>query len=683
MVRYWTPEATLLGLCKHGADNIRTHFSLLSTTDPVKSSTLRYEPGVDGIRAFAVLAVVAYHFGWLSTPGGFLGVDVFFTISGFLITSLLVSEYRRTGRIDVREFWKRRARRLLPALFVFLAVTAAYVAAFVPTEIDRVQRELFPALGYFTNWFLIGYNESYFETFARPSLWRHLWSLAVEEQFYIVWPVLFVFLRRVRTTLIVGLIGVLALASTWWMANLFVPFEDPSRVYYGTDTRATGILVGAILGLLRHRLPVIEHKRRWPLFVGVTGLGTLIWMVVAVNDFDPWLYQGGFLLTAAASTAAIIGVVGSRSLRSIVGSAPMRWVGLRSYGLYMWHWPVVVFTRPNIDVFWDPTVVTLVRLVGALILTEISYRWIEMPARNGALGRWWQRVRSGRERLVPRSAWRVVVTTYIALFSMPLAIVLASPPPEAPAFREEVAMIQTSEMPLTATPIPLTAFPTTSLPTTTVPTTTVPTTSVPTTSVPTTSVPTTAPETVRRTMPPRAREPATTPEPATVFAIGDSVMLGAVGELQAAFGGAIEVDALKARSWTNGIEVLRARFRDGNVDDIVIVHLGYNGPVNSDMLDALIDATTGVRRVYILTIQIDRRWESRINELIRERAGSVAVMRVIEWKLLAESDRSLLGRDNIHLSPDGQRVYAELIASAVGDITSCAATTSCVNEAAR
>ncbi len=658
MVHDWTPKATLLGLCKHGADTILDHFLPLSMTDPVKPLALRYEPGVDGIRAFAVLAVVAYHFGWLSTPGGFLGVDVFFTISGYLITSLLVAEYRRTGRIDVREFWKRRARRLLPALFVFLAVTAAYVAAFVPTEVDRVQRELIPALGYFTNWFLIGYNESYFETFARPSLWRHLWSLAVEEQFYIVWPVLFVVLRKVRTALVIALIGVLALASTWWMANLFVPFEDPSRVYYGTDTRATGILVGAILGFIRHRLPVVEHKRRWPLLVGMAGLGTLTWMVVAVNGFDPWLYQGGFLLTAVASAAAIIGVVGSRFLRSIVGAAPMRWIGLRSYGLYMWHWPVVVFTRPNIDVFWDPTVVTVVRLAGALVLTEISYRWIETPARNGALGRWWQRVRSGQERLVPRSAWRVVVTTYIALFSMPLAIVLASPPPEAPTFSEEVAIVQTSEMPLTATPVTLAAFPTT-------------------------SVPTTTPETVFRTMPPREREPTAAPVPATVLAIGDSVMLGAMEELQTAFSGAIEVDALKARSWTNGIEALRTRFRDGNVDDIVVVHLGYNGPVNSDMLDALIDATTGARRVYILTVRIDRRWESRINELIRERAESVAVVRVIDWKLLAESDRSLLGRDNVHLSPDGQRVYAELIASAVGDLTSCATTTSCVNDAAR
>lgn len=660
----------MLGLCKHGADTTRDCFPPLSVTKPLKSPTLRYEPGVDGIRAFAVLAVVAYHFGWLSTPGGFLGVDVFFTISGYLITSLLVAEYQRTGRIDIREFWKRRARRLLPALFVFLAVTAAYVAAFVPTEVDRVQRELFPALGYFTNWFLIGYNESYFETFARPSLWRHLWSLAVEEQFYIVWPVLFFVLRKVRTALTVTLVLVIALVSTWWMANLFVPFEDPSRVYYGTDTRAAGILIGVALGFLRHRLPVVEHKRRWPGLVGVLGLTMLVWMVATVNGFDPWLYRGGFLLTGVASAAAIVGVVGSRSLRLIVGSAPMRWVGLRSYGLYMWHWPVVVFTRPNIDVFWDPKIVTVVRLAVALILTEISYRWIEMPVRNGALGRWWQRVRSGRERLVPRSAWRVVVTTYIAVFSMPLAIVLASPAPQAPGFESTTTLIESANV-LT---IPTTAVPQPGSEPVAVPPSTTTLLVVP---------PPVEPTTVRRTMPPRAPDPIDTPASATVFAIGDSVMLGAQEELQALFGDAIEVDALKARSWTNAVGVLRARFMDGTVDDIVIVHLGYNGPVSSDMLDTLIDATAGAKRIYLLTIRIDRRWESSINELIRNRSDSTDSVRVIEWKLLAESDRSLLGRDNIHLSPEGQRAYAELIASVVGDVTSCAATTSCFNDAAR
>jgi peptidoglycan/LPS O-acetylase OafA/YrhL len=629
-------------------------------TEPVKTPTLRYEPGVDGIRAFAVLAVVGYHFGWLSTPGGFLGVEVFFTISGYLITSLLVAEYRHTGRIDLREFWKRRARRLLPALFVFLAVTAGYVAAFVPSEVERVQRELFPALGYFTNWFLISYNESYFETFARPSLWRHLWSLAVEEQFYIVWPLLFVVVRKVRTALTIALVGVVVLASTWWMANLFVPFKDPSRVYYGTDTRVAGILVGVILGYLRHRIPLVEARRRWPFVAGVAGLGTLVWIVVTVNDFDPWLYQGGFLLTAVASAAAIVGVVGSRSLRLLVGSAPMRWIGLRSYGLYMWHWPVVVFTRPNIDVFWDPTLVTLFRLAVALLLTEISYRWIEVPARSGAIGRWWERVRTGRERLVPRSAWRVVVTTYIALFSMPLAIVLASPPPTTTTFDPTNVTVATSAAPTIPSTLALAAIP-----------------------EPSTSTTTQPPQTVRRTMPPVRKPPTTVPELATVFALGDSVMLGAEEELQEVFGEAIKVDAIKARSWTNGIETLRARFSGGVVDDIVIVHLGYNGPVNSEMLDALIEATNGARRVYFVTIRIDRRWEPRINELIRERADNDPTVRVIDWKTLADSNRDLLGRDNIHLSTEGQLVYAELVAFSVGDLTSCAATTSCNNENAK
>ena len=301
----------------------------------------------------------------------------------------------------MRPGWCAAMLELLAALFVFLAFTAAYVAAFVPSEVARVQREIFPALGYATNWYLIGYNESYFESFGRPSLWRHLWSLAIEEQFYIGFPLLFVVFRKIRGALAVFLVVVVALASTWWMARLVVAFEDPSRVYYGTDTRAAGLLVGVILGLARHRMPLAESTRRWPVVFGVAGLATLIWLVATMNDFEPRLYRGGFLITSVATAFVIIGVVGSKRLRAIVGAAPLRWIGLRSYSLYLWHWPVyITLNSARTGVSGWP--LFLIQLVVTLVIATASFVWLEQPIREGVFSaRRWGLVTA----VAPRSSW--------------------------------------------------------------------------------------------------------------------------------------------------------------------------------------------------------------------------------------------------------------------------------------
>src|ERR671913_366524 len=253
-------------------------------TSRVPEVRLSYSPGLDGLRALAVMAVLLYHadLGWI--PGGFLGVEVFFVISGYLITALLLSERRHEGSIDLKNFWLRRARRLLPALYVLLVVTLAFAVVFLPGEVVGLRGDVLAAFGYVTNWFLIFGQESYFEAVGRPSVLQHLWSLAVEEQFYLIWPIVLAVglgigatrLRR-RRVLIVTLAG--AAASAVAMALLYAPGVDPSRIYYGTDTRATGLLVGAALAFLwspgeksrpaetrRHRLKLAgrgRFRRRW------------------------------------------------------------------------------------------------------------------------------------------------------------------------------------------------------------------------------------------------------------------------------------------------------------------------------------------------------------------------------------------------------------------------------------
>jgi peptidoglycan/LPS O-acetylase OafA/YrhL/CubicO group peptidase (beta-lactamase class C family) len=375
----------------------------MSTPGPTATSSpgeikLPFLPGLDGLRAFAVIAVLLYHAD-LPLRGGFLGVEVFFTLSGFLITALLVGEQAATGRIDLRDFWMRRARRLLPALaLVLLSVFA--IAAMLPTgETAGLGGDLLAAIGYVMNWRLVLSGQSYFDAGVRPSLLQHLWSLAVEEQFYLIWPLLFVAgLRLLRPTGLLLTTLLLAAGSAFLSATLYDPGADPSRIYYGTDTRASGILLGAALAMLwaPWRQPALSSRRlgRALDVGGLLALGGLVFAVVQLFDSHPLLYRGGLIAVAVLTLVVIAGLTHpqARLLPALLGSAPLRWVGVRSYGIYLWHWPVFQVTRPFMDVpFGNPAALVL-RLALALLLAELSYRWVEAPVRAGAIGRLWRAI---------------------------------------------------------------------------------------------------------------------------------------------------------------------------------------------------------------------------------------------------------------------------------------------------
>jgi peptidoglycan/LPS O-acetylase OafA/YrhL len=346
-------------------------------------------PGVDGLRALAVLAVFVYHFhnggGWL--PGGFLGVDVFFVISGYLITSLLLSEFRVTGRVDLVRFWLRRARRLLPAVGVLIGVVMVLAVFFSFGDISVLRGDALASMGYVTNWELIFSHQSYFEQFARPSLFRHLWSLAVEEQFYLLWPLAFGFCmtRFGRRRLLLGVITG-ALASSLLMAILFDP-GNPNRVFYGTDTRATPLLIGVALAFLWHPDQLrAQTGRLAPALidlVGAVALGMVVVTFLTVHDYDLSLYRGGFLLLSLWS-ALLIGALAhpAAQIGRVVGNPVARWLGLRSYSFYLWHWPVLELTRPGIDVsLFSPVLFTL-QLAATIALADLSYRYVEQPFRR-------------------------------------------------------------------------------------------------------------------------------------------------------------------------------------------------------------------------------------------------------------------------------------------------------------
>jgi len=369
-----------------------------------------YIPGLDGLRAIAVIAVLLYHArdisglpGLLRPSSGFLGVEVFFVISGYLITALLLGEHARTGSVRLGGFWIRRARRLLPALYLLLVGLIAVVA--VSGEgVRSIRDELLGAVFYASNWLLIVQDSSYFETIGRPSLLQHLWSLAVEEQFYLLWPlIVFVGLRwfghRTLFTLTVGA-ATAATVVAWILFDQLPQYGDVTAIYYRTDIRAGGLLIGAAFAFLWRPWVASEWSEpgAQPLRLGldIVGAAALVAVVIAQYTFTDqvvdWaanrkLYHAGFLFTSVPTILLILAVVtpGSR-IGQALGNRVLRWIGTRSYALYLWHWPVYQLTRPRVDVALDGWASLLIRLAITVALAELSYRLVEQPIRQRRLG---------------------------------------------------------------------------------------------------------------------------------------------------------------------------------------------------------------------------------------------------------------------------------------------------------
>ncbi len=365
-----------------------------------KQSRIR---GLDGLRAFAVVAVIAYHLAPSAVPGGFLGVDVFFVVSGFLITTLLVREISGTGRLSMPQFWVRRGRRLLPALAA-VVVTSLIAARLVdPDLLVGVRRQVLGAATFSTNWLSIGAGTSYFDR-TQPELFATLWSLAIEEQFYLLWPALLVALLvvartwRTRSRIALGA----AIVSALLMAVLYRSGADPTRVYYGTDTHAAGLLLG-VAGALAWTGGLRVTGRRWVAPLALVGLVVLVLLLHSESGFT---YRGGLVLASGLALLAVLGCLdaGSSYVRALE-VRPVRWVGERSYGLYLWHWPVilvvdaVVGAQVGTGAWWRGAAVAIALTV---VLAWASYRWIESPVRSAG----WRATAARVAATVRAPAWR-------------------------------------------------------------------------------------------------------------------------------------------------------------------------------------------------------------------------------------------------------------------------------------
>jgi peptidoglycan/LPS O-acetylase OafA/YrhL len=394
----------------------------------------RYMPGLDGLRAIAVLAVIAFHldFGW--APGGLLGVGIFFTLSGYLITDILLAQFARRGAIKLGRFWLGRARRLLPALFLMLLIVLAWVTIFGPAQPDQFRKSVVSAIFYVNNWQQIAANVSYFARFAPEQPLNHLWSLSVEEQFYIFWPFLLLiglklFPERqangLRPKLALWTLA-LAIASSILMAILYHPSLDPSRVYYGTDTRAAGLLFGAALAMVwpsrRLTKKITRGARKNLDLLGCAGLLIIAIMIWRTGEFSQFLYRGGFVVLSLATVMVLMPLAHPACrLGTVIGCKPMRWIGVRSYGIYLWQTPVIVLTSPQ-----GPHGRSLVRdvlqLAAIFIIAALSWKYVEEPIRHGAIGRLLaRRRRVGWSWATFSPEGRIVLCSVVLLFLIAIA----------------------------------------------------------------------------------------------------------------------------------------------------------------------------------------------------------------------------------------------------------------------
>ena len=671
---------------------------------PAVKMRRRYITGVDGLRALAVLAVLAYHLNLPWAQGGIVGVTVFFVISGFLITGILFAELDEKNSLDLKRFWVRRLRRLMPAVLLLLAVTA--VASWFLNQglLFKLRGDLLSTLLWFTNWWYIFRQQSYFEAISSPSPVLHFWSLAIEEQFYLVWPLVMLALWRlgVRRRGLRRTCFVLAVASAVAMAVLYDPTSDPSRVYYGTDTRAFSLLIGGWLALCYRasvrspqHLTATWHRtlQRFVMgLVGLLGVAALAAMVAFIPGTDSFWYRGGFVVASicACLVIASVSMQGSLFCR-VLSCAPLKWLGTRSYGIYLWHYPLLLLMNPSNASTADPVQVVL-ELVAILVAAELSYRLVENPIRHGAIGGCFRDLRAGE--LGALRGFRMVLATLatVALLGgagTALALVpevnndqgllteadiqagtsegtivkeddSAAAPDGADADSDATASGDGSSGDATADADAAATGDATA------------------DAAGTGATDATAAADAATADAAEAEPVVTGYEP---LMIGDSVSIGLTDVFHQAYTGGL-IDACGNRQISMGQQVYDYYRDRGEVGTNVIIALGTNGSFTADQLEAFLADIGSERTVWLVANRVPSSWHRTTNQTIRDAAASHSNVHVIDWEAYSEGHDEWVGEDGIHLTYEGRVAYMQMIVDAIGSNKMIEAATKKANEAA-
>ena len=565
----------------------------------------RYIPAIDGLRAFAVFAVILYHMNLPFAQGGLLGVTVFFVISGYLITGLLTAEWESSGTINLPQFWLRRIRRLFPAIVVVIVVMAAVFTIASPTLLAKMRPDIIPGLFWFENWWYILRDLSYFEAAGAPSPLTHFWSLAIEEQFYLVWPILLlcVYKAGAKKKLVRRICLALAAVSAIAMAVLYDPAGDPSRVYYGTDTRAFSLLIGAWLSFAWPGAQLTpEGTRNVPATsarvldaVGVAAFLGIVAMCVLISGYSDFMYYGGLVLCSVLSAVVIAVLAHPSSLFArVAGCKPLVWIGQRSYGMYLWHFPIIELLQPR-NATALPWWIHLVEIALILVISHLSYEFIETPIRKQGFIAFFKQIRQRIPALV--AAGVITAVAVVGIITVPQAT-------DGGDAGEQRVMSATLKKPLADGVY-------------------------------------------------------------DVVFIGDSVSLGVSDELSEAFphglvyteGG---MQVFEAR------DVFADYIEQGYVGDTVIFSLGSNGYLQSDELQQLMDLCGPDREVWFVNIRVpDSRCDPN-NAVLEEFVDEHENAHLLDWYGLTEGHDDWLSEDGIHLNGDGHAAYLNLIVDGVG-----------------
>jgi len=663
-----------------------------------------YMPALDGVRTLAVLAVIAYHFNFSWAGGGLLGVCLFFVLSGYLITDLLIYEWDLSKKINLKNFWLRRARRLLPALFIMLAGVALWLIIFDPSRLSSYWQDELASVFYVSNWWFIFHKVSYFESFGPPSPLGHLWSLAVEEQFYIFWPLLMWlglrFVRHRGRLAFLTLIGVIISAVS--MALIYQPGMDPNRVYYGTDTRAFALLIGAALAFVwpsRQLNKTLSGKLNWALDLsGVAALIIVLLFFWRTNQYQTFLYRGGLLLFSLASAVLIMVLAHPASrLAKLFSIEPLRWLGVRSYGIYLWHFPVIVLTSPVVNTKGPQLTLILGQLATCIILAALSFKLVEEPIRYGIkknqlMHYYHKRSLIMRKNFSPsKVAFLLIGLSCLVVVGFTMDLNKADKNSSTMSFLP-VTTSSSSVASSSVVSIPQeikTGGENTNLQKPNENKNDIPA-NVDNENIQSESSDNLTPiqrngSSIQNTdfeenpfAENNSQEAVNGPDHNAVnnnpeqFAelgkevtvIGDSVMVGTAAGLKELLPG-ILVDAEVGRQMYQAPDVIKQLKSQGKLRQYVVLELGTNGPFTEEQLKKVLDLLGSDRRIILVNTRVPRPWEAQVNQTLAKVAADYPNAKLVDWYSASSGHDEYFYQDGVHLNPEGIKAYASVIAEAI------------------
>ncbi len=573
---------------------------------------VKHISSIDGLRAIAVTAVVLYHLGISWIPGGFLGVDLFFVISGYVITRLILDSINQSSALDLRSFYAARLRRIYPGFLFMVICTIIFIGVWAPEAIKRFLSDLPYALTGIINWLLVARHQDYFEAVGRPPLLQHTWSLAVELQFYLIWPIILLTVLKyfgkkniARIALIIAMVS----GTTLFFVSLQLDQSNAqqiSHIYFGTDTHSLGLFLGSALAVswIPQNLSSDIEKRAQDVIdgIGVVGLLGLISTFLFIDESNASLYRIAFPLAGIFGCLVLISLVHPASrFAPIISTAPFRWIGQRSYGIYIWHWVIFQVTRPSVDLSGQTWALYLARVLLVLALADISLRWVEIPFRQGLVQDWFRgmKYRSAKVQLRQKIS---VISSIIVVLAITSSISV-----QAITKANEVAnqvLQQSTQEQQTQEDLGSTTG---------------------------------------------------------LWVTGDSVILGIRSKLEAKE----HISLINARVGRQAPELLAVMKVDQSSvpSSPVIFNLGNNNALTEETVVEIFEIVKNQPQVIVVNTAVPRAWKDSNNAIISKVASRYANVKVVDWDRISKGRPELFAPDGVHLSPAGSDVYVDLVVS--------------------